>query len=77
MPNIRQEVAAVKLQNIVEAVEQVMETGELNPNYYPAQRAAKVVQHYINTRYGSPFQVFILQKVHSANAEVMGITCIF
>lgn len=56
-------------QNIVEAVEQVMETGELNPNYYPAQRAAKVVQHYINTRYGSPFQVFILQKVHSANAE--------
>lgn len=54
-----------------------METGELNPNYYPAQRAAKVVQHYINTRYGSPFQVFILQKVHSANAEVMGITCIF
>ncbi|KAI3353731.1 hypothetical protein L3Q82_004963 [Scortum barcoo] len=46
-----------------------METGELNPNHYPAQRAAKVVQHYLNTRYGSPHKLFGLQSVHSGNAE--------
>ena len=47
-----------------------MATGELNPKHYPAQRAAKVVQHYLNTRYGSPYRVFGLQRVHSGNAEV-------
>lgn len=52
-----------------EAEEDVMATGELNPNHYPAQRAAKVVQHYLNTRYGSPYRVFELQRVHSGNAE--------
>ncbi|XP_029964769.1 latexin isoform X2 [Salarias fasciatus] len=46
-----------------------METGELNPNQYPAQRAAKVVQHYLNTRHGSPFKLFGLQRVHGGNAE--------
>ncbi|XP_076591713.1 latexin isoform X2 [Chaetodon auriga] len=46
-----------------------MATGELNPNHYPAQRAAKVVQHYLNTRYGSPYRLFGLQRVHSGNAE--------
>ncbi|XP_054650100.1 latexin isoform X2 [Dunckerocampus dactyliophorus] len=46
-----------------------METGELNPSHYPAQRAAKVVQHYINTRHGSPYKVFGLQRVFRANAE--------
>ncbi|XP_071352546.1 latexin isoform X2 [Trachinotus anak] len=46
-----------------------MEIGELNPNHYPAQRAAKAVQHYLNTRYGSPYRVFGLHKVHSGNAE--------
>ncbi|CAN9511439.1 unnamed protein product [Ophioblennius macclurei] len=46
-----------------------METGKLNPNHYPAQRAAKVVQHYLNTRYGSPFRLFGLQRVNSGNAE--------
>lgn len=54
---------------VVEVVLAVMETGELNPNHYPAQRAAKAVQHYINTRHGSPFKVFILHRVHSGNAE--------
>ncbi len=54
----------------VEPEEDVMATGELNPNHYPAQRAAKVVQHYLNTRYGSPYRLFGLQTVHSANAEV-------
>uniref|UniRef100_UPI0037E93061 latexin isoform X1 n=2 Tax=Semicossyphus pulcher TaxID=241346 RepID=UPI0037E93061 len=53
----------------VEAEEDVMATGELNPNHYPAQRAAKVVQHYLNTRYGSPFRLFGLHRVHSGNAE--------
>lgn len=53
-----------------EAEEDVMATGELNPNHYPAQRAAKVVQHYLNTRYGSPYRLFGLQGVHSGNAEV-------
>ncbi|XP_019743262.1 latexin isoform X2 [Hippocampus comes] len=46
-----------------------METGELNPNHYPAQRAAKVVQHYLNTLHGSPYKVFGLQKVFRAYAE--------
>ncbi|KAG7215586.1 hypothetical protein INR49_022112 [Caranx melampygus] len=52
-----------------EPEEDVMATGKLNPIQYPAQRAAKVVQHYLNTRYGSPFKVFTLHKVHSGNAE--------
>ncbi|XP_029302260.1 latexin isoform X2 [Cottoperca gobio] len=47
----------------------MMATGELNPNHYPAQRAAKVVQHYLNTRYGSPYRLLGLQRVHSGNAE--------
>lgn len=53
-----------------EAEEDVMATGELNPNHYPAQRAAKVVQHYLNTRYGSPYRLFGLERVYSGNAEV-------
>ncbi|KAM9359017.1 latexin [Symphorus nematophorus] len=52
-----------------EVEEDVMATGKLNPNHYPAQRAAKVVQHYLNTRYGSPYRVFLLQRVYSGNAE--------
>ncbi|KAM8902831.1 latexin isoform 2-T2 [Spinachia spinachia] len=52
-----------------EAEKEVMATGKLNPNHYPAQRAAKVVQHYLNTQYGSPFRLFGLHAVHSANAE--------
>ncbi|XP_055369814.1 latexin isoform X2 [Betta splendens] len=52
-----------------EAPGDVMATGELNPSHYPAQRAAKVVQHYLNTRYGSPYRVFGLHKVHSGHAE--------
>lgn len=59
-------------QVVWEAAEEddVMATGELNPSHYPAQRAAKVVQHYLNTRYGSPYRLFGLHAVHSANAEV-------
>ena len=52
------------------AGEHVMATGELNPNHYPAQRAAKVVQHYLNARYGSPCRLFGLQRVHRGNAQV-------
>lgn len=52
-----------------EVEEEVMATGELNPSYYPAQRAAKVVQHYLNTRYGTPHRIIGLHSVHSANAE--------
>lgn len=52
------------------AEEDVMATGELNPNHYPARRAAQVVQHYLNTRYGSPFRLIGVQTVHSGNAEV-------
>ncbi|XP_077467957.1 latexin isoform X1 [Stigmatopora argus] len=50
-------------------IEKVMETGELNPSHYPAQRAAKVVQHYLNTQYASPYKIFGLHKVIRANAE--------
>uniref|UniRef100_A0A3Q3G534 Cystatin LXN-type domain-containing protein n=1 Tax=Labrus bergylta TaxID=56723 RepID=A0A3Q3G534_9LABR len=39
-----------------------MATGELNTDHYPAQRAAKVVQHYLNTRHGSPFRLFGLHR---------------
>ncbi|XP_026172776.1 latexin isoform X2 [Mastacembelus armatus] len=46
-----------------------MATGELNPNHYPARRAAQVVQHYLNTRYGSPYRLFGLHRVHSGHAE--------
>lgn len=53
-----------------ESEEHVMTTGELNPKYYPAQRAAKVAQHYLNTRYGSPFRLYGLYRVHSGNAQV-------
>ncbi|KAM4565859.1 latexin isoform 1-T1 [Odontesthes bonariensis] len=57
-------------QNLVLGVEEnVMATGELNPNHYPAQRAAKVVQHYLNTRHGSPYRLFGLKRVYSGNAE--------
>lgn len=52
-----------------EAEEHVMATGELNPNHYPAQRAAKVVQHYLNARYGSPYRLFGLHRVHSGHAQ--------
>ncbi|XP_067450945.1 latexin isoform X1 [Thunnus thynnus] len=52
-----------------EDLEEVMETGELNPDHYPAQRAAKVVQHYLNSRCGSPYKLFMLNRVHSGNAE--------
>lgn len=47
-----------------------MATGELNPNHYPAQRAAKVVQHYLTAHYGSPYRLFGLQRVYSGNAQV-------
>ncbi|XP_028320679.1 latexin isoform X2 [Gouania willdenowi] len=46
-----------------------MATGDLNPNHYPAQRAAKVVQHYLNTRHGSPFRLFGLHSVENGSAE--------
>ncbi|XP_051813457.1 latexin isoform X1 [Acanthochromis polyacanthus] len=75
-PNSIPETAEETGQNEVfseeEAAEDVMATGELNPNHYPAQRAAKVVQHYLTTRYGSPYRLFGLQRVHSGNAEDVG-----
>ncbi|XP_061684117.1 latexin isoform X2 [Syngnathoides biaculeatus] len=54
---------------VEETIEVVMELGELNPNHYPAQRAAKVVEHYLNTQHGSPYKVFTLHRVLSASAE--------
>uniref|UniRef100_A0A674NZ32 Latexin n=1 Tax=Takifugu rubripes TaxID=31033 RepID=A0A674NZ32_TAKRU len=38
-----------------------MASGELNPNHYPAQRAAKVVQHYLTAHYGSPYRLTFIQ----------------
>ncbi|XP_039986834.1 latexin isoform X2 [Xiphias gladius] len=63
------EIFGQKVLIVEEAEEDVMATGELNPDHYPAQRAAKVVQHYLNTRYGSPYRLFGLHGVHSGNAE--------
>ncbi|XP_029628205.1 latexin isoform X2 [Salmo trutta] len=48
---------------------EVMTTGVLNPSHYPARRAATVVQHYLNTLYGSPYRWIFLSKVHSGSAE--------
>ncbi|KAM9443215.1 latexin-like isoform 1-T1 [Salvelinus alpinus] len=52
-----------------EVVEEVMTTGVLNPSHFPARRAATVVQHYLNTRYGSPYRWIFLSTVHSGSAE--------
>ncbi|XP_029570358.1 latexin-like isoform X2 [Salmo trutta] len=52
-----------------EVVEEVMMTGVLNPSHYPARRAATVVQHYLNTRYGSPYRWLFLSTVNSGSAE--------
>uniref|UniRef100_A0A3Q3JMU8 Cystatin LXN-type domain-containing protein n=1 Tax=Monopterus albus TaxID=43700 RepID=A0A3Q3JMU8_MONAL len=46
-----------------------MATGELNPSHYPARRAAQVIQHHLNTHYGSPYRLFMLHKVHRGYAE--------
>ncbi|XP_063061739.1 latexin isoform X2 [Engraulis encrasicolus] len=52
--------------------EGAMPRGELVPHHYPAQRAAKVVQHYLNTRYGSPYRRIMLDQVHKAGLEDLG-----
>uniref|UniRef100_A0A673XBH4 Latexin n=1 Tax=Salmo trutta TaxID=8032 RepID=A0A673XBH4_SALTR len=57
-------------QTTTEVVEEVMMTGVLNPSHYPARRAATVVQHYLNTRYGSPYRWLFLSTVNSGSAEV-------
>ncbi|XP_062242630.1 latexin isoform X1 [Platichthys flesus] len=71
-PETSEEMEIAGQQNVSvpeEAFEDVMATGELNPNHYPAQRAAKAVQHYLNTLYGSPYRVIFLNRVHSGYAE--------
>ncbi|XP_046892376.1 latexin [Hypomesus transpacificus] len=65
-PELLSEVAIAQL---LEETDIVMATGDLNPSHYPAQRAAKVVQHYLNTRYGTPHRVIMLERVHKASAE--------
>uniref|UniRef100_A0A673ZSP0 Latexin n=1 Tax=Salmo trutta TaxID=8032 RepID=A0A673ZSP0_SALTR len=57
-------------QTTTEVMVEVMTTGVLNPSHYPARRAATVVQHYLNTLYGSPYRWIFLSKVHSGSAEV-------
>ncbi|XP_036410887.1 latexin-like [Megalops cyprinoides] len=46
-----------------------MSEKELNPDHYPAQRAATVVQHYINTLHGSPYKWFAVEEVQSATVQ--------
>ncbi|XP_041733299.1 latexin isoform X1 [Coregonus clupeaformis] len=53
----------------IEVSEVVMTTGVLNLSHYPGRRAATVVQHYLNTRYGSPYRWIFLSKVHNGSAE--------
>lgn len=69
IPETVDESEQIKARTEEGAEEDVMATGELNPNHYPARRAAQVVQHYLNTRYGSPFRLIGVQTVHSGNAE--------
>ncbi|XP_034459612.1 latexin isoform X1 [Hippoglossus hippoglossus] len=72
VPETSEETEIVGQQNVSEpeeTLEDVMATGELNANHYPAQRAAKVVQHYLNTLHGSPYRVIGLNRVHSGYAE--------
>nr|XP_020480133.1 latexin [Monopterus albus] len=59
----------VKVSAVEKAEEEVMATGELNPSHYPARRAAQVIQHHLNTHYGSPYRLFMLHKVHRGYAE--------
>uniref|UniRef100_A0AAY4DWY9 Cystatin LXN-type domain-containing protein n=1 Tax=Denticeps clupeoides TaxID=299321 RepID=A0AAY4DWY9_9TELE len=50
-----------------------MPVEELDPSHYPATRAAKVAEHFINTRYGSPFAWFGSSGVKKAGLEDMGV----
>nr|XP_033815381.1 latexin [Geotrypetes seraphini] len=47
---------------------------ELNPSHYPATRATRVVENFINYRYGTPHRIFQAQKVESASRrEIEGV----
>ncbi|XP_026875622.2 latexin [Electrophorus electricus] len=50
----------------------VMTSRELNPQFYEASRAGRVVQHHLNTLYGSPFRVYVVTQVHTARTEDTG-----
>ncbi|XP_041920442.1 latexin isoform X2 [Alosa sapidissima] len=49
-----------------------MSDAELVPHHYPAQRAAKVAVHYLNTRHASPYSCIELNRVHKASLEDLG-----
>ncbi|XP_033895866.3 latexin isoform X1 [Acipenser ruthenus] len=42
---------------------------ELNTSHYPATRAAKVAQHYLNYHHGSPSKWFMVHAVKKASSE--------
>uniref|UniRef100_A0AAY4DZC1 Cystatin LXN-type domain-containing protein n=1 Tax=Denticeps clupeoides TaxID=299321 RepID=A0AAY4DZC1_9TELE len=52
-----------------EDIQAAMPVEELDPSHYPATRAAKVAEHFINTRYGSPFAWFGSSGVKKAGLE--------
>ncbi|XP_028818881.1 latexin isoform X3 [Denticeps clupeoides] len=56
-----------------EDIQAAMPVEELDPSHYPATRAAKVAEHFINTRYGSPFAWFGSSGVKKAGLEDMGV----
>ncbi|KAL0972895.1 hypothetical protein UPYG_G00196160 [Umbra pygmaea] len=68
LPGLDNLTTTAKEGEVVE-VENVMMTGVLHPSHYPARRAATVVQHYLNTRYGSPYRWVFLSTVHKGSAE--------
>ncbi|XP_062409224.1 latexin [Sardina pilchardus] len=63
--------------NIVELevppeLDEAMSDAELVPQHYPAQRAAQVAVHYLNTRHASPYRRIELRRVHKASLEDLG-----
>ncbi|XP_029473029.1 latexin isoform X2 [Rhinatrema bivittatum] len=48
---------------------------ELNPSHYPATRAARVVENYVNYREGSPHRFFLKEKVTQASKEKSIVNC--
>ncbi|KAJ8368806.1 hypothetical protein SKAU_G00088340 [Synaphobranchus kaupii] len=50
-------------------LEEDMPVEKLVPEHYPANRAAAVAQHYLNTQHGSPYRWLWVEKVLSATLE--------
>ncbi|MGH0137206.1 UNVERIFIED_CONTAM: hypothetical protein FKN15_056910 [Acipenser sinensis] len=48
---------------------------ELNTSHYPATRAARVAQHYLNYHHGSPSKWFMVHDIKKASSEEIVGNC--